>query len=109
MLLRCTLPLAPDIGASVHGREEFIIDFASTLAPVANGKVDQMGDTPEFAKKHSSPLLSAVAGGQWPEARKGAVPKWQIADDRCQHEAAGTLEHRRECTSSNPRMVDPTA
>ena len=58
------LPSAPDLGTGIHAKADTIIEFCSTLAPLASGRVDKLLDTPEFARKHSSALLSAVAGGQ---------------------------------------------
>ena len=61
-------PPAPDLGTGMHGTD-IAVDFASTLAPIANGRVSKLADAPEFERKHASALLSAVAGGQWPQAR----------------------------------------
>ena len=98
------LPSTPDVGSDTLGKQGFIVEFASTLAPVANGKTDCVASAPEFARKHASALLSAAAGGQWPQARKAAVPRWQIQDDQCQlcHAATGTLGHRLECPKITP-------
>ena len=98
------LPQKPDVGAAVHGRADTIVDFANILAPLANGKVDKLADTPEFSRRHAAALLSATAGGQWPQTRKAAVPRWAITDDKCQlcHLCKGTLQHRRECNLVAP-------
>ena len=76
------VPAKPDVGTGIHGKADTIIDFVSALSPLASGRVEQLPDTPEFARKHSSALLSAVSGGQWPQVRKAAVPKWGIEDNR---------------------------
>ena len=98
------IPTRPDIGAGLQGKRDFIVEFANVLAPLASGKVDTLVSAPEFARKHSSALLSAAAGGQWPQARKASVPKWNITDNNCQlcHEAVGTLEHRMDCPFIKP-------
>ena len=49
-------------------------------------------------------LASAMSGGQWPQARKAAVPSWGINDAIRQlcHAAMGTLDHRFACSMSRP-------
>ena len=56
------LPSSPDVGAGCHGRDDIIVDFASTLAPIVNGKATKLAGAPEFERKHASALLSALAG-----------------------------------------------
>ena len=98
------IPPRPDVGVTYHGKKEFIVEFSSTLSPIACGKVDKLAEAPEFERKHASALLSATAGGQWPQARKASVPRWNIDDKNCQlcHAATGTLEHRRCCPFVKP-------
>ena len=98
------IPNTPDIGASKHGASDIILEFSNILAPLAGGKVAKLVDTPEFLRKHASSLLSAAVGGQWPQAKKAAVPKWEVKDDRCQLclTAKGTLKHRLVCRCNVP-------
>ena len=69
------IPPRADIGASCLGKQDIIVDFNNVLAPMANGKVPRNADAPEFLRKHASFLLSAVTGGQWPQAKQASVPK----------------------------------
>jgi hypothetical protein len=48
-------------------------------------------------------LLSAISGGQWPQARLAGTRKW-TSDDQCQlcQAAVGTLEHRHSCATTSP-------
>ena len=98
------IPEASDIG---NGRSAFglqVIDFASTLGRLINGKVKLLSDTPEWLPKHASALLSTVANGQWTQARRFSVKKWGLTTDRCQlclgHK--GTQRHRKQCTVTTP-------
>ena len=98
------IPDNTDVGKKRGSRSDIIIDFANVLSPIVKGKVHSLTDTPEFERKHAAGLLSACAGGQWPQVRKAAVKKWGITDDRCQLclEVTGTLEHRRVCRHNVP-------
>ena len=53
----------PDVGAGLQGKRDFIVEFANVLAPLASCKEDTLVSAPEFARKRSSALLSAAAGG----------------------------------------------
>ena len=109
------IPRTPDVGASRKGASDIIVDFSNILAPLAGGKVARLAETPEFCRKHASSLLSAAVGGQWPQARKAAVRKWNISDNRCQLclEAVGTAIHRLSCKCNVPEVgwsaTPPTA
>ena len=98
------VPARPDTGASNAGEQDVVIEFSGILGPMASGKVASVKGVPEFSRKHASALLSASAGGQWPQAKKAAVKKWGITDDLCQlcREAKGTLEHRLVCRCNTP-------
>ena len=65
----------PDVGASEVGTQDVVIDFSHVVGPMASGKTAAVKETPEFSRKHASSLLSAAAGGQWPQAKKAAVKK----------------------------------
>ena len=49
-------------------------------------------------------LASAACGGQWTQARKAAVTRFGIDDNRCQLclNSVGTLEHRFCCETTRP-------
>ena len=57
----------------------------------------------EYEPKCKPYLLSAFAGGQWPQARLASTRKW-IEDDKCQlcHHERGTLDHRLRCSATMP-------
>ena len=98
------VPSRPDIGASCRGARDVIVDFVHVLSPIAKGKVACIADAPEFLRKHASALLSAASGGQWTQAKKAAVPKFALTDNRCQlcFEAVGTVAHRLVCRCNMP-------
>ena len=63
-----------------------------------------------WSPRWSGDLLSAICGGQWPQARKAEVRDWQIDDLSCQlcFSAVGTLEHRFCCPVTCPAEGWPT-
>ena len=98
------IPEAADVG---NGRSAFglhVIDFAATVARLATGKTKSLKETPEWETKHASALVSTMTNGQWTQARRFAVKKWEIATDLCQlcKEEVGTQLHRRKCKITTP-------
>jgi hypothetical protein len=109
-LLPGLIPESCDIGAPVCPGGTVLVDFASVSGPLTKGTgaAARKTDTWDPAWRHS--LVSAASGGQWPQARKAAVAKWNISDANCQLCMAqiGTLEHRFECAATMPEAGWPT-
>ena len=80
-----------------------VVDLSHVLRPVLAGKARSCRDAPRWSAKHSSMLLSAISGGQWPQARLASTRSF-TDDDRCQLclQEQGTLEHRYHCTVTRP-------
>ena len=66
--------------------------------------VSHLKEVPEWERKHAPMLLSAMAGGQWIQTRRAAVPKWELTDKRCQlcFDAPGTDAHRYAAANQRP-------
>ena len=98
------VPARTDIGAGTPSKDDVVISFANVLQPLATGRVATLTDTPEWSRKHASSLLSAVTGGQWPQARKAQVKRFNISDTKCQlcFQEEGTTEHRLACRFTKP-------
>ena len=99
--------LVPAAGDTGNGRSAYglqVIDFAATLSRLTLGKIKSLKDTPEWLPKHASALLSTLSNGQWTQARRYAVKKWEVATDLCQlcKEATGTQLHRKSCKVTTP-------
>ena len=82
-----------DVGDGTAPDGALVVDFANIICSVTTGKIGDLKDTPEWCKKKSASLLSAVAGGQWTPVRRAAVLKWNITDTRCHlcYEESGTV------------------
>ena len=99
--------LIPDAADTGNGRSAFglqVIDFASTLSRLVNGRIKSLKDTPEWLPEHAAALLSTMSNGQWTQSRRHAVKKWNIASDLCQlcQEHCGTQLHRKRCRVTKP-------
>ena len=81
-----------------------VIDAAGPLGKLTRGTAITVTSCPAWEPHHRPSLVSVVSGTQWPHARKAAVPKWRIADNRCLlcETAVGTLMHRYRCPQSTP-------
>ena len=92
-----------DVGSPYCPEGTLLVDFAAPPGQVLCGRAsDKKGvDWLPCWRGH---LASAISGGQWPQARKAAVPSWGISDKRCQvcYEEVGTLEHRFRCAATRP-------
>ena len=80
------------------------IEFASITGRLVNGKTSKLACTPEWSAEHAPALLSASSNGQWTQARKAAVKKWEAQTDRCQlcTIEKNTFAHRRCCKTTRP-------
>ena len=97
------LPQHCDVGAPSCPEGTILIDCADALGQLLQGKRGRKeGDG--WNPKWRGHLASAVSGGQWPQTRKAAVPRWHIVDKNCQlcHQEVGTLEHRFRCPKTCP-------
>ena len=81
-----------------------LVDLTRHVAPLLVGSVSSHAEAPLWEPKCRADLASAMAGGQWPQARRAAARTWH-ADNRCQLclTEVGTLAHRRVCTATMPR------
>ena len=103
-------PLAPDVrtrGSSNWKADTstVLVDCtASALAAVCKNKA-KASKKDEWEPKHKPYLVSAMAGGQWPQTRKARIEAWNIEDKRCQlcKEENGTLAHRFNCKATRPQ------
>jgi len=82
--------------ASVHGT-------VPALGKLLFGKTGRSKEVDAWNRSFRPYLRSAVAGGQWPQARIAQLAGPE-ADSSCQLCAAavGTLEHRRHCDATRP-------
>ncbi len=91
-----------DAGFDDSGSSDLHLDFANVLAKVLKpGYRSKAFEGLE--PRHRSSLISAVSGGQWPQARLYSTRRW-TDDKRCQLclGCDGTLEHRQECPATRP-------
>lgn len=100
-------PAQPDVGAAMSdpGSSSIIIDFAASLAPLIKGKRCKLPEGIDWEKAWAASLQSGINGGQWPQVRKAAVPKFECDSNLCQLCLAepGTLEHRFRCSKTRPQ------
>ena len=79
--------------------------LVSFLAPVA-ALLKHKGVAKEVVwnRAWAADLASAMSAGQWTQARKAAVPHFQVESNLCQlcKEQVGTLLHRFECSATMP-------
>ncbi len=106
-LLPSLIPLHVDVGSpSLDScpNGTVLIDFAATVGQLLASRATVCKESHSWSPSWRGDLASAMSGGQWPQARKAAVPSWGIDDASCQlcHEAVGTLEHRFVCKASLP-------
>ena len=93
----------PTLLEGVDAIERAVVDCGEALAGLLRG------GTPKAVRgvwEHAARpwLLSALSGGQWPQARRVAVRSWAVGDPTCQlcRAAPGTLLHRRRCPATIP-------
>ena len=102
---------ACDVGHQWPDGGTILCDFAMLLAPLVKGKGTGAVASEDWNPRWKGDLASAISGGQWPQARKAAIPGWGIEDQRCQLclGATGTLEHRFMCPATAPADGWPQA
>jgi hypothetical protein len=86
-----------------------LIDFAgtrTTLIKASKSNCDKL----QWKKEYTPYLTSAMSGGQWTQARKAKVKKWNLTNE-CQlcKADAGTTEHRFRCSATVPKGGWPAA
>ena len=97
------IPKTCDVGAP-DCPNSVLVDFSSAIAPFLSGRGPRGKDAIGWDPAFRGMLASAVSGGQWCQARKWSVKKWNITDSNCQlcHNVTGTLSHRSNCTKTTP-------
>ena len=93
------VPSTCDVGGPICTEDTVIFDFSSTLSSLLKSTTSGIEGHPWDAT-HKAGLISAISGGQWPQARKAAVPSWHISDMNCQlckqHVGKHHLQLRRQ-------------
>ena len=101
------IPAAPDTGGDVAAPTDMLVGCLSGLTRMLRGKACPRAAGPVrelWDRTLRADLASAVSGGQWPQARKAAVPSFGITDPNCQlcHAHPGTMAHRFVCGATRP-------
>jgi len=98
------VPAGCDVTCNDSSARAITVDMMNIVTPFLRGKAKAASDEPTWDAAWRAGLASVMCGGQWPQARKAAVPRWNIFDNRCQlcHNAVGTLEHRLACSITTP-------
>ena len=101
--LPALVPQFCDVGAPECPDGTIVVDFAAALGQVMSSRNPGILGAGWTAKWRGD-LASAVSGGQWPQARRAAVPAWGIHVSNCQlcNQETGTLEHRFRCRATRP-------
>ena len=97
------VPDTVDAGQLAQSGRTVLIDFADVCASVCR----QRGPSkliPFWHATYRGDAVSALSGGQWTQARRASVPRWNIDDNRCQLclQAVGTVPHRFDCPATRP-------
>jgi hypothetical protein len=102
-IMPALVPQWCDVGAPKCPAGTIVVDFAATLGQFMSNR-SSCKDEAFWSPKWRGDLASAVSGGQWPQARRAAVPSWGIQDRNCQlcHQEIGTLDHRWHCNATRP-------
>ena len=97
------IPESCDVGAPSCAQGTVVVDFASTLASNLRSK-KAVVDNVVWDCAAKAGMVSAASGGQWTQARKVKVARWNLTDARCQLclAAVGTEEHRFCCSATRP-------
>ena len=88
--------------------QRVICDVSDALRPLYRGGKKLAETHPQWHPKHRPGLTSAIAGGQWTQARKAKLPNWQHGN-LCQlcTSDVGTLAHRRCCPATVTKIDWP--
>ena len=89
--------------AGIGGSPTILLHLACAFGPLTQGRTFEVKTVPERNPALAADLQSAMCNGQWPQARRAMVPKWE-ATNKCQLclAAVGTLEHRHVCNVTVP-------
>lgn len=92
----------PGQQAQTSGYKDIVFNFSNILSNFLKPKAKPK-QYPDWRPKFRPYLLSAVAGGQWPQARIKAT-RCLSDEDQCQlcQQEVGTLEHRHHCPANTP-------
>ena len=98
------VPNCSDVGA-VRIKDTVVIDCTATAISSLAKNRSERKEAPSWQAKFRASLTSALCGGQWTQARKASVPKWDVKDPNCQlcHQERGTLKHRFNCPKTMPQ------
>jgi len=106
-LIPSLVPTRVDVGTGEpsecpHGT--IVVDFAATIGQLLKCSATVDAVSHMWSPAWRGDLASAMSGGQWPQARKAAVPSWGIDDNRCQlcFADVGTIGHRFVCAATCP-------
>ena len=88
-----------DLDASVP----LIFDFAHIAKSLVKGAKSAAKSVPQWSAECAPYLVSAITGGQWPQARKAMVRSWNTTNEcqLCEAEV-GTIDHRFNCPCTRP-------
>ena len=81
-----------------------VVDLSRCIRLTREGRTAACKKICGWSSTHASMLVSAISGGQWPQARLFSAKKFAVSDDLCQlcGQATGTLEHRYSCATTRP-------
>ena len=98
----CTVPACDD-GERRVAEPTVVVDAGLLLGTLVRTRPAKIDEVPAWDVGCRPWLVSAITGGQWPQARRAAVRAWD-SDPRCQLCLAdtGTLIHRRSCPTIAP-------
>jgi hypothetical protein len=107
LVLPRLVPTSRDAGSGAPCASDIIYGCFSGIGRLLKGKSCPKNAGPVadlWSGKCGSHLGSAVNGGQWTQARKASVPKYEITDNTCQlcKTEVGTAEHRFLCRVTTP-------
>ena len=96
------VPTARDFAG--NETRDTLVDCTAAVTTLVKGRMPMKLAPGTWERSWSGALFSAMVGGQWTQARKAAVPTWNIQDSRCQlcFGATGTIAHRFQCPALCP-------
>ena len=104
------VPDAPDFAPRCSGsRQEqqlrnHIFDFTGVLSGIMKARSSGGKAFDLWRPECKLYVISAISGGQWPQARLAATKRGWVQDDLCRlcFESPGTLQHRHMCLATRP-------